>query len=386
MEYIFRAIVKGLGPCYLVIDGYDECLDYDPDSRSSSKGALQSFMKELLISTVSTEAKILIVSRNLDTIRSGLYEPINESKLRRVTEYPVAKEDTQQDIELVSGEIVESKIQDDSQKKAISDQLKKGCDGMFLWLRLVNEQLELGMPYTDIKDILDSVPDGLEQAYQRNIDGILKTGIKNRQRALDIFPIMLFAIRPLSVTELLCALRMKDAVDRRLQEPPEFIQDSEITHLMIQTLLVKPCCSLIEVRGGSDAPQEKLAHSFIHFVHFSVKEYLLGRMQSEALHRGDPSGKNHDASYIFGPRNGDDILHEVCLSYIFMCFNFGKLHYNKFYEYAEYSWRSHFDRLTGIVDPGAYAFRRGFSRDLGSKNGQIIIRKHEKWCPDLKLW
>lgn len=145
---IFRAIVKELGPCYLVIDGYDECLDYDPDSRSSSKGALQSFMKELLISTESIEAKILIMSRNLGTIRSGLYEPISELKLCRVTEYPITKEDNQQDIELVSGEIVESKIQDYSPpKKAISDQLKEGCDGMFLWLRLVNEQLEPGMLY-----------------------------------------------------------------------------------------------------------------------------------------------------------------------------------------------------------------------------------------------
>lgn len=114
---IFRAIVKELGPCYFVIDGYDECLDYDPDSRSSSKGALQSFMKELLISTESIEAKILIMSRNLGTIRSGLYEPISELKLCRVTEYPITKEDNQQDIELVSGEIVESKIQDYSPLK-----------------------------------------------------------------------------------------------------------------------------------------------------------------------------------------------------------------------------------------------------------------------------
>lgn len=132
----------------MVIDGYDECLDYDPDSRSSSKGALQSFMKELLISTESIEAKILIMSRNLGTIRSGLYEPISELKLCRVTEYPITKEDNQQDIELVSGGIVESKIQDYyPPKKAISDQLKKGCDGMFLWLRLVDEQLEPGMLY-----------------------------------------------------------------------------------------------------------------------------------------------------------------------------------------------------------------------------------------------
>lgn len=153
------------------------------------------------------------------------------------------------------------------------------------------------------------MPDGLEQAYQRNIDGIHKTGKQNRQRALGIFQIMLFAIRPLSVVELLCALRMKDVVDRGLPEPPDLIQDSE----MIQALIVKPCCALIEVRGESGAPQEDLARRFVHFVHFS------------ALHRGDPSGRNHDAPYIFGPRNGDDILHEVCLSYCFMRASFEKL-------------------------------------------------------------
>jgi hypothetical protein len=340
---IFRAILQELGPCYLVIDGYDECWDFDPDSRCSVKGALQSFMKELRTSTESTEAKILIVSRNLDTIRSGLglYEPIDKSKVHRVIEYPIKKEDTLLDIALVSNYIAESlKIKDDSRRKAVSDQLKEGCDGMFLRLRLVGEQLEPGMLDKDVQDVLNSVPDGLERAYQRNIEAILKTTTKNCQRALDILQILLFATRPLSVMELLCALRMKDVVDQGSKERPDFIQDYEINNLIIQTLIVKPCCSLIEVRGGSGSDP-------VHFVHFSVKEYLLERMRSEALYPSNPSGRNHDTPYIFGPRNGDDILHEVCLSYVFMRANFEKFGDSSFHEYARSNWAVHFNRLTG---------------------------------------
>ncbi|KAI5850177.1 hypothetical protein DFP73DRAFT_614698 [Morchella snyderi] len=115
---------------------------------------------------------------------------------------------------------------------------------------------------------------------------------------------MLFASRTFSVTALLCALRMKDAVDQGSKEPPDFTQDHEINHLNIQALIVKLCCSLIEVHGGS-------SYNFVYLVYFSVKEYLLERIRSEALYRGDPSGRNNDTPYIFDPRNGDDILYEI---------------------------------------------------------------------------
>lgn len=78
--------------CYLVVDGFDECLDYNPTKRARQAGEIGRFLGSLLLSIESTKAKVLIMSRDEPTIRSGL---TNAGGVPRIlNEYVILPEDT----------------------------------------------------------------------------------------------------------------------------------------------------------------------------------------------------------------------------------------------------------------------------------------------------
>lgn len=125
---IFLGILGSIPCCYLIVDGFDECLDYDPTARARRTGVMELFLKQLLKSTRPTRAKLLLISRDQPAIRSGL-----TSSQPLPIEYPISPQDTADDIKSIAHQIVDSiKIGDEATRTDTFNQLSSGCRGMFL--------------------------------------------------------------------------------------------------------------------------------------------------------------------------------------------------------------------------------------------------------------
>lgn len=301
---IFGKILAELGACHLVVDGFDECLDYD---RTGREGAREKFLARLLRETRSTRANILIVSRNLDLIRSGLdaAKPTEGTHAHTVSDYAITMNDTAQDIKSVSRTITQSRIRDPARRDKISEQLSTGCQGMFLWLRLEGERMKPGMRDASVERILNSTPPGLSHAYERNLVEISKVDGEGRNRAQDIFRWMLFGFRPLSVLELLHAIEVMNYQENADLNPIHGINDD-----LINAEILASCGSLVEVRRGPD-PQHAAQDRTVHFVHFSAKEFLLN---------AGKQCEDNRITQLFAPDPGSDhgALHRACISYLLL--------------------------------------------------------------------
>lgn len=331
---LFHDILLGLESCNLLIDGFDECLDRDPSSKTSRYGEQKAFLGKLLESTASTSAKILIVSRDLPSIRSSLMPTEHGSKRYLVSEHGISPQDTAPDIELYAHWITESKVQSPADRYGISARLIEGCGGMFLRLRLVGEKLERGMLVDDVDQILNSMPPGLNQAYKRNIVEISKMDKDIRHRVELILQWTLFAFRPLSVLELLHAIRPEKGSSR-------LPTAADVTEDLIDNTILKPCGSLIEVRKSID-PQSASKRT-VHLVHRSVKEYL--------IHEQEECAEPKLEQFFFtDPSKHHDILHRICLSYLTAHRNDDMRRDTVFSLYSAEYWVKHWNEAGGELN------------------------------------
>jgi hypothetical protein len=173
----FEAILKDINS-YLVLDGLDECLDFDPTSRSRRSGEMKIFIERLTNSIPSTGVKLLIMSRDVVAIRSML-EPLRSlnprvAPRRHLKNIKSIARDNKADITSFAGNLSETLGFRDKDKEAICDKLSERCGGMFLWARLGGERLQAGMGSKRLETVLTEMPPGLDHAYERNLQTILK--------------------------------------------------------------------------------------------------------------------------------------------------------------------------------------------------------------------
>lgn len=108
----FEAVLKDINSCYLVLDGLDECLDFDPTSRSRRSGGMKIFIERLINSIPSTGVRLLIMSRDVIAIRSML-EPLRSLDTPVDTtpafeQYQINSEDNKADIVSFAGDLSKS--------------------------------------------------------------------------------------------------------------------------------------------------------------------------------------------------------------------------------------------------------------------------------------
>lgn len=303
---IFRTMIQSVGPCYLVLDGLDECLDHDPILNVGRCGSVKLFLRELQHSIAAHKVKLLIVSRNIAEIRSGLFDdPGNTpgSVLQILpTEYTITIQDKEQDIQSISTSIVRAlKIK---KREDTIQELAGRCEGIFLWLRLAGERLKPGMRENKWSTTLKSMPTGLNQAYKRDIVRFLTLDQADQKWVQDILRWMLFSLRPLSVTELFSALAIMN--DSEIVEyddiPDPDDQDA------IQSQILDLCGSFVEMRPSAHS-SKSVGDQTIHFVHFSAKEFLLqGIEECSEPKLGD--------FFFLTPQNSHSTLTRSCLVYL----------------------------------------------------------------------
>lgn len=360
---IFRAVLGKVGSCNLVLDGFDECLDHDPISQLRQVGVRRLFLEELLRSIQPTKSRVLIISRDIPGIRNGIFgdDTVSHDTVRTPTEYAINKNDTEQDIQSISSRIVESmKIANKTSRDDVLDKLSTRCDGMFLWLRLAGERLKPRMRASQLETALSSMPSGLNQAYKRDLERISRLDEADKEYAKRILRWMLFALRPLSVRELIHALAVDANGDCIQHEDiPDRIDDD-----CLQSQILDLCGSLLEARADSK-PAASIEDRRVHFVHFSAKEFLLNA-------KNECQNPETAAFFFQAPTKSHVILAKTCLSYIVLRVEIPEPIQNGFSDYSFTHWVEHFkacpvDRQPECMDLERRLFKPGPAFEKWSK-------------------
>ncbi|KAF8859961.1 PLU-1-domain-containing protein [Acephala macrosclerotiorum] len=144
------------------------------------------------------------------------------------------------------------------------------ADGMFLWVRLVVEELRNCFSDWDLEDRANSLPRGLKAAYGRILKRIMDEH-GTASHAIRVLQWMACCCRPLKIYEILDGITLRPTC-------PTLNCKTRIRKEVLDL-----CRPLIE-----DGPSETL-----DFVHFSAKEYLL----REGFHGTAPFINHEDAHF-----------------------------------------------------------------------------------------
>lgn len=260
----------------LVIDGYDECLDvHTKISKYDTEPCRAHFLQRLSETIRGTGIRVLLVSRNQPDIDTALKESCVNPERLELIEQGVTKEDTKQDLSSYSQTIFENKIGKNKTLSAMADEAVEKSDGMFLWIYLIDKKLGKGATTRRVKDLVKKTPREIYGAYRAELDKILDPNGDNTARAVVILKWILYAARPLTVREMTEALAVtfnEEPPTYPHEDLPSDFAEAAVSEEYVQNYIRMPCGSLIELRKAyEDTPMEACT---IHFVHFSVKEYL----------------------------------------------------------------------------------------------------------------
>ena len=278
---LFKRLNVGLGGLIFIIDGFDECVKDEVDPRNHTLlDARERFLKALEESIEHTNARILIISRESADLRNRYRRALHSQKSSSPLwlTYRITREDTENDIRTYTRAIVNDVLHNRTSdlRDDIVLRLVEKCDGMFLYLRRIQSRLKSKstMSAAKLRAIIEDMPRGLDEAYERDLQTICDLDSEDRERALSILRWVLYAARPLAVRELAEALLISVNDDGSLdnwfpQDDLPETWDEDYTNEQIMGV----CGSLIDIRGGEAG--NSVEYQTVHFVHFSVKEYLL---------------------------------------------------------------------------------------------------------------
>ncbi|KUI66050.1 Vegetative incompatibility protein HET-E-1 [Cytospora mali] len=233
----------------------------------------------------------------------------------RILVTEVALSDNEADIRtVVANEIEYLQSHDDELKTQIIDEITKRSQGNFLWASLVVEQVTRCRRQEQIRQVLETSPDGMDSLYNRMLDSISNFDI---QEDLALARIMLswamYARTPLTVEELSgpYAVELKSVMDLKY--------------------------TLNEVCGGFVVIN---ANNSITLVHHSAKEYLQRHMDQCAPLSLEPTQAHEE---LFGK-----CLVAICDKSLRSKLQTLKI--SPFLQYAATSWAYHLDKCPAHSD------------------------------------
>ena len=187
---------------YWIIDAFDECKNTGA-RMGQTLGSLLAKIDSIL------PLKVFISSRPTpDAVQ--LFDSLQP------TVVPMSYDNTANDIR----RYVESSrsllpVQDEDTRKDLVEEIIEKSHGCFLWVQLVITQLEDCYLSEEIEDVLENVPEELDELYSQNLKAIsadMRPGKpvppKNRL-AKTILTWVICAVRPLSINELKSAIRLE---------------------------------------------------------------------------------------------------------------------------------------------------------------------------------
>ncbi|KAH8598504.1 prion-inhibition and propagation-domain-containing protein [Bisporella sp. PMI_857] len=263
---LFQTIVQQIPNCTFVVDGLDECAwPEDPTG----------FFESLKQAVAHTPTRILILSRDEPEIRYGFRAIWTGDNNQDLNEYKILPDDVQPDTILFSRSVVDKKLGNKSEilRNELSQRMASRCEGMFLWVKIVEEQLRSGKNKKQLEETIDQTPTALDRLYDRNWVKISNLPEKDKLRAFSILRWAAFALRPLTILEITEALLIVDdeCEDFPVDELPDAIDED-----YVRSEILGLCGSLLETRKA--VAKQDLGLMTIHLAHFSVKQYILCHM------------------------------------------------------------------------------------------------------------
>ena len=231
-------------PIYCVVDGIDECIDYN----HTVSITIMQILEKL------PDLRMLLLGRpHVFRAHSG-NSPFVTIEITSAM--------LSQDIEaLINDEVAKSDILSLPEfRKNVYEILKDKSDGMFLWVRLMVDDLNKSSSKSEFSERLQNLPCGLEKAYQ-----ILLLHLSER---LDKYELRLAqttlaftttSCRPLHFDELRYAFAIHCRSLEAMAQPLE------------KYLLLQPPQKILDVTGGLIS----MTDGVLRLIHSSVKEFLI---------------------------------------------------------------------------------------------------------------
>ncbi|KAF9783627.1 hypothetical protein IL306_008754 [Fusarium sp. DS 682] len=260
---LFKEIVTAVPGCLFIADGLDECSQLGTGDSSVAR-----FLRDIMKSSVGTDVRLLLISRDEPEIREVL-----EESQDFFSEYRIGTDDVEADTAVFSQSVVDRKLPNKSEdiRSSISEAMTERCQGQFLWIKMQEESLRKGMSKKRLHEIVENTPTGLDRLYDHNWERIMNMTEWDRHRAFAILRWAAFAYWPLTVYQITEAVLISQFEELDTDEYPENIDDD-----YIKTEIVGLCGPLLEVRD--DPEQSSPRCRTLHIPHFSVRQYLVDHL------------------------------------------------------------------------------------------------------------
>ena len=232
-------------PIYCVIDGVDECTDFDH--------AVFKIILDLV--EVSFNLRIILLGR--PHAITALIQPVDQS----IHVIDITKANTSHDIDaFIADEISRSEI---LRIPSVHDQvfttIKEKSEGMFLWVRLMIIDLRKSSTRSEMMERLHNLPCGLEEAYQLVFLRLVqKLDSFELRLARKVLALTIVSCRPLTFEEIRYVFALDSRSTTKTESPLEH-------HLLLQPVerLVEICGGLVSVVDGC-----------LRLIHSSVRDFL----------------------------------------------------------------------------------------------------------------
>ncbi|EMD88006.1 hypothetical protein COCC4DRAFT_51902 [Bipolaris maydis ATCC 48331] len=310
VDEIFSALEEVVGDyyiVYIVIDALDECRDSD--------GTRRQFLAKLRDLQAGHDVRLMATSRSISEIMNWFNEGLK-------LEVQASKEDVKRFVAGRMCELPKCIQRDPELQEVVQEKISEAVDGMFLLARLHTDSLLDKRTKKDVRLTLAKLSKGsaaLDDAYKKAIQRIEGQLSGDYELAKTVLSWITYAKRPLTTTEICCALAVEPS-DAELD--PENVPDVED--------LLSVCAGLVVVDQES---------AVIRLVHYTTQEYL-ERIQN----KWNPGGQLNMAS--------------TCLTYLsFDIFKTGscssdeefkeRLRKSQFLDYAAKHWGEHASATEG---------------------------------------
>ena len=268
------------GVLFCVIDGIDECIDF---KHTMPMKVLQSLracpgLRTLLLGRPHA------IETPLQGIECGLIN-ITPAMLDEDIEAFVINETSKSDI------LSKSKL-----RQSVQVTLKEKSDGMFLWVKLMIDDLKKSSSKFEVKERLENLPRGLENAYSFVFLRLTQSLDKfELQLAQNILTFITISYRPLHYEEFRYAYAVLCRPSELVEQPLE------------DFLLIQPSQNVLVKLGGLVT----LTNGFLQFSHSSVQEFLV-RPQDQWVREPDPIM----TAFRIDVAKAHRLLSWVCLDYL----------------------------------------------------------------------
>lgn len=143
---IFGRIMEEIPNCTFIVDGIDECTWLGDNLNKPGSDSATEFFATIQQASARTKTRIMIISRDELEIRAAYQSVLANNESRTWVEYKISSEDVQSDATSYSRDILVRKLANKSevQRDELSKRMVDRCDGMFLWMRMLEDQLRGG--------------------------------------------------------------------------------------------------------------------------------------------------------------------------------------------------------------------------------------------------